>query len=89
MAHIYTFLLFGIIHILELCKSTGLRICNGRFGVDSSKFTFQNKNGCSVIDYLLISSDCVYSLIKKLTVKEFNTYSCHAPLNFHLGYHQE
>lgn len=66
--------------ILELCKSTGLRICNGRFGVDSSKFTFQNKNGCSVIGYLLISSDCVYSLIKKLTVKEFNTYSCHAPL---------
>jgi hypothetical protein len=67
--------------ILELCKSTGLRICNGRFGVDSSKFTFQNKNGCSVIDYLLISSHCVYSLIKKkLTVKEFNTYSCHAPL---------
>ena len=50
--------------ILELCKSTGLRICNGRFGVDSSKFTFQNKNGCSVIGYLLISSDCVYSLIK-------------------------
>ena len=66
--------------ILELCKSTGLKICNGRFGVDSSKFTFQNKNGCSVIDYLLISSDCVYCLIKKLTVKEINTYSCHAPL---------
>jgi hypothetical protein len=52
--------------ILELCKSTGLRICNGRFGVDSSKFTFQNKNGCSVIDYLLISSDCIYSLIKQV-----------------------
>jgi hypothetical protein len=50
--------------------------------VDSSKFTFQNKNGCSVIDYLLISSDCVYSLIKKLTVKEFNTYSCHNLLNY-------
>ena len=71
---------FGRRIFIELCKSTGLRICNGRFGVDSSKFTFQNKNGCSVIGYLLFSSDCVYRLIKKLSVKEFNTYSCHAPL---------
>ena len=60
---------FGRRIFIELCKSTGLRICNGRFGVDSSKFTFQNKNGCSVIGYLLISSDCVYSLIKKVICK--------------------
>ena len=39
--------------ILQLCKSYGLRICNGRFGEDSGKITFNNKNGCSVIDYLL------------------------------------
>ena len=39
--------------ILELCKSSGLRICNGRFGADSRKITFNNKNGSSVIDYLL------------------------------------
>ena len=28
----------------------------------------------------MISNDCVYVLITKLTVKECNTYSCHAPL---------
>ena len=29
--------------ILQLCKSSGLRICNGRFGTDSKKITFNNK----------------------------------------------
>jgi hypothetical protein len=28
--------------ILELCKSSGLIICDGRFGQDSSKITFSN-----------------------------------------------
>ena len=27
-------------NILELCKSTGLRICNGRFGENSGKYPF-------------------------------------------------
>ena len=50
--------------ILELCKSSGLRICNGRFGQDSSKITFSNKNGCSIIYYLLMSHDSLYNCIK-------------------------
>ena len=29
--------------ILKLCKSSGLRVCNERFGQDSSKITFNNK----------------------------------------------
>jgi hypothetical protein len=35
--------------ILQLCRSSHLRICNGRSGESSGKFTFKNKNGCSVI----------------------------------------
>ena len=67
--------------ILELCKSSSLRICNGRFGQDSSKITFSNKNGSSIIDYLLMSHDCLYNCIKNFKVCDFNTYSCHAPLH--------
>ena len=66
--------------ILELCKSSGLRICNGRFGQDSSKITFSNKNGCSIID-LLMSHDSLYNTIKTFNVCDFNTFSCHAPLH--------
>ncbi|VDI50111.1 Hypothetical predicted protein, partial [Mytilus galloprovincialis] len=70
--------------ILDICKSTGLRICNGRFGTESSKYTFQNKNGCSLIDYMLISQDNIFTFIKALTVKDFNMFSCHAPLSVEL-----
>ncbi|VDI50097.1 Hypothetical predicted protein [Mytilus galloprovincialis] len=56
--------------ILQLCKSTGLRICNGRFGEDISKITFNNKNGCSVIDYLLLSEN-MFKI-----VKSFNNNEC-------------
>ena len=30
---------------------------------------------------MLMSHDCVFSLVKGLTVENFNTFSCHAPLN--------
>ena len=66
-------------NILELCKSTGLRICNGRFGENSGKYTFHNKNGASVIDYLLMQHDCIH-LIKSFNIENFNVFSCHAPL---------
>ena len=67
--------------ILELGKSSGLIICNGRFDQDSSKITFSNKNGCSIIYYLLMSHDSLYNCIKNVIVCDFNTFSCHAPLH--------
>jgi hypothetical protein len=67
--------------ILELCKSSGLRIGNGRIGQDSSKITFSNKNGCSINDYLMMSHDSLYNTIKTFKVCHFNTFSCHAPLH--------
>lgn len=67
--------------ILQLCRSSGLRICNGRFGQDSNKITFNNKNGCSVIDYLLISQNDIFNIVSNFSVGMFNSFSCHAPLN--------
>lgn len=66
--------------ILQLCKSSGLRICNGRFGTESKKITFNNKNGSSVIDYLLYSQDRMFNEIKSFCIEPFNTFSCHAPV---------
>ena len=50
--------------MLQLCMSTGLRICNG----------------CSTIDYLLISSNEMFNVVKSFSVCKFNQYSCHAPI---------
>ena len=67
--------------ILNMCKSTGLRVCNGRFGDDSAKITFQNKNGCSIIDYMLLNTgSSAFDNINNFIVDKFNTFSCHAPL---------
>ena len=66
--------------MLQLCMSTGLRICNGRVGQDSGTITFNNKNGCSTIDYLLISSNEMFNVVKSFSVCKFNQYSCHAPI---------
>ena len=51
--------------------------------VDSGKIVanilFTNKNGASVIDYLLMQHDCIH-LIKSFNIENFNVFSCHAPL---------
>lgn len=67
--------------ILQLCKSSGLRICNGRFGEDSGKITFNNKNGCCVIDYLLLFENDMFKIVKSFNVGMFTSFSCHAPLS--------
>jgi len=66
--------------ILQLCMSTGLHICNGRFGHGSRTITFNNKNGCSTIDYLLISGNEMSNVVKSFPVCKFNQYSCYAPI---------
>ena len=45
---------FGI-KLLDLCKSTNIRVVNGRLGEDHGKdsFTFVSHGGASVVDYLL------------------------------------
>ena len=70
--------------ILQLCMSTGLHICNGRFVHGSGTITFNNKNGCtfcSTIDYLLISGNEMSNIVKSFSICKFNQYSCHAPID--------
>jgi len=57
------------IKLIDLCKSTSLRIVNGRVG-DNCRSTYFCHSGSSVIDFLVTS--------------EFNEYSDHAPLHFSL-----
>lgn len=63
--------------LLDLCKSTSLRILNGRADDDrNGAFTFISSQGASVIDYLL-TKDCNFSLICNFTVHDLNEWSDH------------
>ena len=68
--------------ILDLCKSTELRICNGRLD-KTGNYTYCSTIGSSVIDYLLINYND-FSCIDQFKVLEFNEFSDHAPLYFSL-----
>jgi hypothetical protein len=70
-------------NVLYLCRSTGLRVDNGRLGNDKcvGKFTFYCESACSVIDYMLLSQT-YFGLIDDFTVGDFSVYSDHAPVLF-------
>ena len=68
--------------LLELCRASGLRICNGRVNGDSNgKYTFYNHLGSSVIDYVIVDSNH-FDIIDNMHVCDFNTWSDHAPVEF-------
>ena len=71
--------------LLNLCKSTGYRIVNGRHSDDSNgSVTFYGANGFSLIDYLI----CRQKILKYVTYFSsgvFSPLSDHSPLNFKLN----
>ena len=68
--------------LINLCKNTGMRICNGRVeGNESGCFSFYNHLGSSVIDYVLVHKDSSNS-ISNMCVCDFNEWSDHAPIDF-------
>ena len=70
--------------LLTLCKSTGIRIVNGRHpGGFSKDFTFCGPRGLSTIDYLLSTADMI-NFVEKFIVCNFITFSDHAPLHIEL-----
>jgi len=73
---------FGRI-LLQFCQTYDMVIANGRFGPESEQYTFMNKNGCSVIDYLIISKS-MFRLINNFAVLS-NSESCHFPISIALG----
>ena len=69
--------------LLDLCKSTCMRIANGRVGNDQGHFTFVSQNGASVVDYLL-SMECSFKHISCFMVNSMNEFSDHAALSYSL-----
>lgn len=66
--------------LLELCKSSGLRIVNGRHPWDvPGDYTFFCSRGNSVIDYLLTES---FFSIGHFSTGIFNIFSDHSPISF-------
>jgi hypothetical protein len=72
-------------NLLDLCRSTGLRVVNGRLGHDEGigKCTYYCELGSSVIDYVLARQD-TFDMIDNFMVDEFKVYSDHAPLSFRI-----
>ena len=71
------------VRLLEQCKSTSMRIVNGRVG-NTDQYTFLSHNGLSVIDYLLMH-ERFFSTINDYCIKPFSEWSNHAllPYIFH------
>ena len=71
--------------LLELCKNTGLIIANGRIYQDKHRgsFTYYNRNGKSVINYMLFDPNC-YNMITDFAIAPKLVESYHCPLEFGL-----
>lgn len=67
------------IQLLDLCKATGLRLCNGRLEGKGS-YTYYGYNGNTVIDYLMCEQNN-FRYIKSFDISDFNIYSDHAILS--------
>lgn len=75
--------------LLSLCKSSGLRILNGRHNLGMDKdYTFVGPRGMSVVDYVITTPD-VFSKIDQFIVANFTMYSDHAPLHIRLKSKQQ
>ena len=72
--------------LLDLCKSTGLRILNGRFGKDANigNFTCLTNNSSSVIDYFVAELD-IFSCISDFEIQD-RLESIHMPIRLELSF---
>ena len=71
--------------LLDICKSTGIRIVNGRYFHDEGLglFTCHTSNGHSVVDYLLGTLDSIRAHLSSFEVGDMSTLSStHCPLTF-------
>ena len=66
-----------------LCKGTSLRLANGRLHHDKhiESYTYCNKQGASVIDFLLLNEND-FNHIKYFRINLFNEWSDHTPITF-------
>ena len=71
--------------LLDFCKLNGLRICNGRLGMDKGigKYTYVGYSGRSVVDYV-IANHSLFDLFYTFQVCEPNILSDHCAVEFSL-----
>jgi hypothetical protein len=71
--------------LINFCKQTGLRIMNGRLGIDKlfGNFTCIKHNGSSVVDYVLCKKDLM-QLFNRFYIDIPNILSDHCAVNFSL-----
>ena len=67
--------------LLDLCKSTGFVIANGRLGTDKDigQWTYAGNNGCSVLDYCIIKPND-FKHIVDFGILPFTDFSDHVPI---------
>ena len=72
--------------LFNFCKSTGLRIMNGRHGNDNGKgeFTFVSSTGRSLVDYV-VTSPTIFKNVSHFEVGSPNEHSDHCPVLFTLN----
>ena len=70
--------------LLDLCKQSGLRIINGRFGAESGKYTYLTDRGSSVVDYVLATQN-LFNHIEYMKVYDPNILSDHCLISFGLS----
>ena len=70
--------------LLDFCKQNGLRICNGRLGLDYGvgECTFVGSTGSSVVDYIIVNPS-LFPLIQKFQVCDPNICQIIAQFNVH------
>ena len=75
--------------LLDFCKQTGVRILNGRAGVDGDigKYTYVSGAGRSLVDYV-IASPHIFSLVDTFNVDDPNILNDHCICNFSLCLHE-
>ena len=70
--------------LLNICTSSGLRILNGRTCGDTlGKFTCQEKNGCSTVDYALVHQSILSKIytFRVIDWSDISWLSDHSPIS--------
>ena len=72
--------------LLKFCKIYNCFVVNGRCGSDTGigDFTFINQNGCSVIDYFVLSAS-LFDIVSNFNIVS-RPESCHMPITMELYY---
>lgn len=73
--------------LLDFCRTTGLRVVNGRIAEDAGvgKCTYVGARGSSLIDYVITEPD-LFKFFSKFVVDNPNILSDHCIVNFSLQF---